>query len=105
MKAPAYDRQHNGLAEKAVQGVKAQLRVLKLGLKARIEHSIPVESPISEWMIPHSTDAINRFSVGKDGRTRHNRLYLRTFKSKVFEFGEQVLAKPGELELRVSVHL
>ena len=91
---PAYDPQSNGLAEKAVQDVKAQLRVLKLGLEARIEQRIPTESHILEWMIPHSADAVNRFSVGKDGRTLHYRLYMRPFKTKVFEFGEQVLAKP-----------
>ena len=50
--------------------------------------------PFLEWMIPHSADAVNRFSVGKDGRTPHYRLYMRPFKSKVFEFGEKVLAKP-----------
>ena len=56
---PAYDPQSNGLAEKAVQDAKAQLRMLKLGL----------ESPTLDWMMPHSADAVNRFSVGKDGRT------------------------------------
>ena len=96
----AYDPQSNVLAEKAVQDVKAQLRVLKLGLEARIEHKKLMESPILEWMIPHSADAVNRFSVGKDGRTPHYRLYMRPFKSKIFEFGEQVLAKP---ERRVGV--
>ena len=40
----AYDCQSSGLAEKAVQDVKAQLRVLKLELEARIEHSIPMET-------------------------------------------------------------
>ena len=91
---PAYDPQSNGLAGKAVQDVKAQLRVLKLGLEARIEHRIPMESPIWEWMIPHSADAVNRFRDGKDDKTLHYSLSLRPFKSKVFEFGEQVLAKP-----------
>ena len=93
MNPPAYDPQCNGLAEKAVQDVKAQLCVLKLGLEAHIEHNIPMESRISEWMIPHSADAVIRFSVGKDGRTPSS------LENKFWQNPR------GELELRISVHL
>ena len=91
---PASDPQSNGLAEKAVQDVKAQLRVLKLG--GWRPHRAQKTSGESYSRLDDTTlaDAINRFSVGKDGRTHHFRLYMRPFKSKVFEFGEQVLAKP-----------
>ena len=41
---PAYDPQSNGVAEKIVQDVKAQLRVLKVRLEARKQHSVVVEN-------------------------------------------------------------
>ena len=82
----AYDPRSIGLADKAVQDVKAQLRVLKLGLEARIEHSIPMEGPILDWIV----------RVGKDGRTLHYRLYMRPFKSKVFEFQRTSFGKTQE---------
>ena len=91
---PAYDPQSNGEAERAVQEVKAQLRATKLGLEARLGATIRVESPILEWMIPHAAHTINRYLVGKDGRTAYYRIHGRHFHGRVFEFGEQVLAKP-----------
>ena len=47
-----------------------------------------------EWMIPHAADVINRFLVGSDCKTAYYRIHHRWFKAAVFEFGEQVWAKP-----------
>ena len=91
---PAYDPQSNGAAERAVQEVKAQIRSIKLGIEARVKKEVNNELPILEWMIPHAAGAINRFLIGVDGKTAYQRIHLREFKGKVFEFGEQVLAKP-----------
>ena len=66
---PAYDPQSNGDAERAVQEVKAQLRAIKLGLESRIQKEIDSDMAILEWMIPQASDNINRFMIGKDGRT------------------------------------
>ena len=45
-------------------------------------------------MIVCSVETINRFLVGADGRTPHNRLHNRNFVGKVLEFGEIVYANP-----------
>ena len=94
---PAPDPQSNGEAERAVQEVKAQLRSTKLGLEARVQQRVNDELPVLEWMIPHATNIINKFLVGADGRTAYQRIHLKEFKGKVFEFGEQVLASLPEL--------
>ena len=91
---PAYDPQANGVAERAVQEVKCQLRAIKLGLEARLEKEIDNKQAILEWMIPHAADSINKYLVGEDGRTAYYRVNHKNFNGKVFEFGEQVLAKP-----------
>ena len=91
---PAHDPQCNGEAERAVQEVKAQLRALKLGLEYRIKKDIPPNSPILEWMVPHAAFVINKFLVGKDGRTPHYRIYNRNFGAKTYEISEQVMVKP-----------
>ena len=77
-----------------MQEVKCQLRAIKLGLEARIEKEIDNKMAILEWMIPHASDSINKYLVGDDGRTAYYRVNLKNFNGKVFEFGEQVLAKP-----------
>ena len=99
---PAYDPQSNGVAERAVQEVKCQLRALKLGLEARIKKEVDVNSEILEWMIPHAADCINKYLVGKDGRTAHYRVHLKNFSGKVFEIGEQVLAKPKRSNKKIK---
>ena len=91
---PAHDPQSSGEAERAVQEIKCQFRSVKLGLEARIGRGIRAEEPILEWMIPHAAESLNRFSVGKDGRTPYYRTWHRPFTFKVFEFGEQIFAKP-----------
>ena len=91
---PAYDPQSNGGAERAVQEIKGQLRAMKLGLEARTGEEITETMAILEWMIPHAADTVNRFLVGNDGRTAYYRVRHKNFHGKVYEFGEQVLAKP-----------
>ena len=77
-----------------MQEVKAQLRATKLGLEARLGATIRAESPILEWMIPHAAHTINRYLIGNGGRTAYYRIHGRHSHGRVFEFGEQVLAKP-----------
>ena len=99
---PAHDPQSNGEAERAVQEVKAQMRAIKFGLESRIKANIGGNPLVFEWIIPHASDCISRFLVGKDGRTPHSRICNKHLSGKTFEFGEQVLAKPkrGKRETR-----
>ena len=90
---PAYDPQANGPCEKAVQDVTAQLRTIKIGLEARLNTVIHEDLPIVQWALEYAVFCINKFSVGKDGMTPHERLTGRKWRRQVVEFGETVLAK------------
>ena len=91
---PAYDPHANGGAERAVAEVKSQLRAIKICLETRIRAQVNIEWSVLEWMIPHAADVINRFLMGSDGKTAYYRIHHRWLKAPVFEFGEQVWAKP-----------
>ena len=92
---PAHGPQANdGDAERAVQEVKAQMRAIALALEARVKSKLDNRCAIMEWIIPHAAAVINRFLIGRDGRTAHYRIHEKTFHGKVIEFGEQILAKP-----------
>ncbi len=104
---PAYDPQSNGMAEKAVGDVKAEVRAIKLGLESRIGKEVSMLLPVMEWIIRHAPSVINRVQLGVDGRTSYYRIHHRDFSGKFFEFGEQVLIKPkrkiAKQEKRVSM--
>ena len=91
---PAHDPQANGEIERAVRDVKGQIRALKIGLEMRLREDVDARWKILEWMVPHASDVLNRFNMGKDGKTPHYRVHHKFFKAPVFEFGEQVWAKP-----------
>ncbi len=91
---PAYDPQCNGRAERAVQEVKAQIRVIKLGLEQRLGRPASASLPVMKWIVRHAPGVVNRYLLGNDGRTPWFRIHHKQFGSKVFEFGEQVLVLP-----------
>ena len=91
---PAHDPQANGEIERAVRDVKGQIRALKIGLEMRLREDVDARWKVLEWMIPHASDVLNRFNMGKDGKTPYYRVHHKFFKAPVFEFGEQVWAKP-----------
>ena len=91
--SPAYTPQTNGVAERAVQEVTAQLRCLKLGLESRIEVPILHFWRVTDSMVQHAGCLINR-CLGADGRTPLKRLKGYEPNKPMVEFGEQVWAKP-----------
>ena len=62
-------------------------------MKGRIGVKIPFGHPIWPWIVEYSSFLLNRFEVGKDGKTAYER--TRGKKAKVYgvEFGECVLWK------------
>ena len=91
---PAYDPQANGVVEKAVDDVMAQLRALKIGLERRLKRKILSTEPILQWMIEHASMLINRCQKGHDGKTPERRLKGKETDQSFIEMGEQVMAKP-----------
>ncbi len=71
---PAYNPEANGAIEKAVRDVTDQSRALKLGLESRVKATIPESSAMMEWILEHAPYLINKFSLGHDGMTPHERL-------------------------------
>ena len=50
-----------------------QLRTLKIALEQRVGIKVNEDLPVMEWLLEHSSFLLNKFSVGKDGMTAHER--------------------------------
>ena len=85
---PEYDPQSNGSAEVGVKLVKGLFRTLRSDLESKIGHRVPVRHPLISWMIRHAADLVTWCSKGHDGRTAHQRLRGRDFKTRLLGFGE-----------------
>jgi len=96
-KSKKYDSQSNGAAERAVQSVEGITRTLKLALEKRLGCEIPCAHPVMAWLVKHGAECLNRYLVGKDGRTAYERLKGKRYKGDVCEFGQMVMHKfPGK---------
>ena len=96
-KSKKYDSQSNGAAERAVQTVEGITRTLKLVLEKRLGCQIPCAHPVMAWLVKHGAECLNRYQVGKDGRTAYERLKGKKYKGDVCEFGQVVMHKfPGK---------
>jgi hypothetical protein len=83
----------NGVAERAVQSVQGQLRVIRLALEKRYRAEIPAEHSLIAWAVEFASIALNRLEVGHDGKTAYQRLKGKRVTMPGVEFGEGVLWK------------
>ena len=90
---PEYDPQASGSIENAVGEVLQQMRAVKLGLENNINKARPADHPILYWIVEHAPALMNRFQLGRDGRTPFRMLRGKDHDARECEFGEQVLAK------------
>ena len=80
----------NGVAERAIQSVQGQVRVLKLALEDRLQVKIPHRHPVVPWIMEYAGFLLNRFEVGRDGKTAYERLKGRRSRTLGLEIGEAI---------------
>ena len=91
--SPVKQSASNGVVERAIGSEEAQVRVPKSALEARWKMSIEAGHPILPWMVEYVAVLMNRFEVGRDGRTSFERCKAKKAKMLGVEFGEAVLWK------------
>ena len=89
---PKGDSRANGRAERAVQQIEKQSRVLKLAVEAELG-SFSVRHPCFSWLVLHAADVYNKLYVGPDGHTAYERVRGRPYTGTMFEFGQVILYK------------
>ena len=109
--SPVGESQSNGRAERAVQALEQQVRVLKLNLEQRLSAEIPATHPAIAWLVQHAAFLVTRLFRRRTGRTSYELVRGRPYSSELVEFGQVVfykkLGKPrgGDLSRRWDVGL
>ena len=95
--SPVGSSASNGVVERHVQTIQQQSRVLKSALESRWGVKIPTLHAVVPWLVEYAGLLVNRFEVGRDGKTRFERCKGKKAKTLGIEFGEAVLwkRKPG----------
>ena len=91
--SPVKSSGSNGRAERAVQALEGQIRILLLSLEARVGQSIDAKEPVVTYMPEYAAYLLNRLHVGKDGKTAYERVKGKKSTVLGLEFGEKVLYK------------
>ena len=89
--SPVGSSASNGVVERAIQSVEAQMRVMRSALESRCGVKIPAASSLWAWMAEYAAVMLNRMEVGRDGKTAYERTKGKPAKHYGFEFGERVL--------------
>ena len=88
--SPVGDSKSNGLVERANRTVEGQIRTMVSCLEHKLGKPIDASCSVFPWLIAYSGVLLNRFTVGKDGKTPHERLRGRKSRKQLLEFGESV---------------
>ena len=88
--SPAGDSRSNGIAERAVQSISEQVRVVRNSLETHIQAKIPGTHPVTCWLVEHCADLLNKYQKGQDGRTAYQRLRGKPWLHEMVAFGEKV---------------
>ena len=81
----------NGVVERGIQSVQGPVRVLKDALEARWKREIATDECIAPWIVAWAGHTLDRFEVGKDGRTAFERRKGKKARHLGIEFGEAAL--------------
>ena len=93
---PSGDSKANGRAERAVQAIEKQTRVLKLSVERHFG-VFSVKHACFPWLVMHGADVLTKFVIGSgegaDGLTAYERIKGRAYSGTMFEFGQCILFK------------
>ena len=102
--SPVGESQSNGVAERQVQAVEDLIRTMRGALMHRLQCRITATNPLFQWLVMHAASVMNRYVVGRDGRTAFQRLHGRRASSKAVEFWERVFYYiPRKLRAKMSL--
>ena len=85
------DSKGNGVVERGVQSIEGQIRVARSALEMRIGAKIELEHAVMTWLIEYVSLLLNRYEVGRDGRTAYDRDKNKSSKLTGLEFGVCVM--------------
>ena len=88
--SPVGEHQSNGVIENAIGRVQGQIRTVRDALESRIGERVKGNDGVFTWLVRNAAASMNRYQVGSDGRTAHERLRGRRFRRDMAEFGEKV---------------
>ena len=88
--SPVGASQSNGVIERGVQSVGGQTRVILDAVESKYGVVIPYSHPILFYIIEYAAFLLNRFEVGRDGKTAFERCKMKKSKVLGIEFGESV---------------
>ena len=90
--SPAGDSRANGRAERAVQSIEKQVRVLKLAVEEHLGRFSVTHKAFS-WLVMHAADVLTKFHVDGDGATAFEKIKGRAYSGVMYEFGQCILYK------------
>ena len=67
--SPVKSSGSNGRAERAAQTLEGQIRILLLSFEQHIGAKVDVREPLITYIPEYAAFLLNRFEVGKDGKT------------------------------------
>ena len=88
--SPVRSSGSNGIIERGIKEVEARVSCMKSALDERIGSDLSAKSNVLPWMVEYASVLINRYLVGRDGKTAYERSKGKSSKMLGFEFAEMV---------------
>ena len=87
------DSKANGRAERAIQSVEKQVRVLKIATEKSLGSRFGVKHKCFPWLVMHAADVITKCQIHRDGRTAYENIKQRKYTGLMLKWGTVVLHK------------
>ena len=71
--SPVGEHQSNGAIENAIKRIQGQIRTVRDALESRIGERIRGDDNVFTWLVRNAAASMNRYQIGSDGRTSHER--------------------------------